>query len=87
MSEAEADGPGICPICRSEDDFRVPTFTWWGGAIGHRIISHVYCNQCNSGFNSKTGKNNTMNIILYQVGVTVILLPVFGILFFLLFSL
>ena len=77
MSEADQDGPGICPVCRTEDDYRVPTFTFWGGMIGHRVLNHVYCNNCGTGFNVKTGKSNLMRIILYQVVILVVLVPLF----------
>ncbi|MCB9679186.1 MAG: hypothetical protein H6737_29050 [Alphaproteobacteria bacterium] len=81
------DGPGICPICRSQDDYRVPTFTLWGGMVGHRLINHVYCNQCGTGFNSATGKSNLGRIIAYQAFMFVIFVPIFFILFLLLLNL
>ncbi|PHS18692.1 MAG: hypothetical protein COA78_01530 [Blastopirellula sp.] len=68
-AKANANYTGAaCPNC-GVSDARSPRFTLWGGAIGHRILSHVICNGCRKTFNSKTGKSNLGNIILYQVVV------------------
>jgi hypothetical protein len=75
--EQRGSGPGFCPKCGS-DKHKTPSFTLWGGAIGQRIISHVKCQKCGTGFNSKTGESNLRNIILYQA---VIFAIVFGIYF------
>lgn len=40
--------------------------TWWGGAVGPKLLSHVVCQGCGAGFNRKTGKSNTPAIIVYQ---------------------
>jgi len=72
--------PGRCPNCGSPDS-RVPSFTWWGGAVGHRILSHVICNHCNKGFNSKTGGSNTTGIVIYSVVVALVLFIIFFVLF------
>jgi ribosomal protein S27E len=55
-----------CPGCEGTD-VTMPSFTWWGGAIGQRILSHVKCNDCGQTFNAKSGKSNTPAIIAYQV--------------------
>ncbi len=49
-----------------------PGYTWWGGAIGPRLLSHVKCQGCGKGYNGKTGASNTMAIVLYQVVAFVI---------------
>jgi len=65
-----------CPSCGGTD-ITMPSFTWWGGAIGHRILSHVKCNGCGTTYNAKSGKSNTPAIIAYQVVVFAIALGVF----------
>ena len=67
-----------CPQCNSPHVSR-PTFTWWGGLIGPKLLNHTVCNSCNFGFNSKTGKSNSTAIGLYLgvgFGVTVLLIIV-----------
>ncbi|MEZ4317347.1 MAG: hypothetical protein R3F61_07575 [Myxococcota bacterium] len=86
MSAASGDAPGICPVCRS-DDYRVPTFTLWGGMVGHRLLDHVYCNACGSGFQRKTGTSNLVRIILYQVAMFALFIPLFGLFFLILLNL
>lgn len=66
-----------CPKCRQSAAEKV-SFTWWGGLIGPRILSHVKCRACGTGYNGKTGKDNTTGIIIYAIVVA-------GICFFLLF--
>jgi transposase-like protein len=75
-SSGGSSGSVRCPSCGG-DQIKVPSFTWWGGAIGHRIIHHVICRSCGKGFNSRTGQSNTKNIILYQVVIAIILIPIF----------
>jgi len=55
-----------CPKCKSTNVHR-PGFTWWGGAIGPRILSHAVCRSCGFGFNWKTGQSNTTGIVIYSV--------------------
>ncbi len=69
-------GRGRCPRCGSDKN-KVPSFTWWGGMVGQRIINHTVCKKCGTGFNKKTGKSNTTNIILYQAFFLVLGLIVF----------
>ena len=60
-----------CPTCGKTDATKV-TYTWWGGALGPRMMNHVKCNNCGTGYNSKTGKNNTMPIVIYFVVIVVV---------------
>jgi transposase-like protein len=55
-----------CPNCGSTDATKVK-YTWWGGALGPSMFTHVKCNSCNTQYNGKTGKSNSTNIILYFV--------------------
>lgn len=61
-----------CPKCNATSAEKM-SFTWWGGVIGPKLLTHVECNSCGEKFNGKTGKDNTTNIIIYSVVVGVIL--------------
>ncbi|MBA2540293.1 MAG: hypothetical protein H0V17_11700 [Deltaproteobacteria bacterium] len=67
-----------CPKCRNDVMPDPVGFTWWGGLIGSRLISHVECPACHARFNGKTGKDNTPAIAIYMV---VVGLLSFGLLF------
>ncbi len=66
--QAPTDMPPVsmdtCPRCKSTSVHR-PGFTWWGGAIGPRLLSHAVCKQCGFGYNYKTGKSNSTAIGVY----------------------
>ena len=72
-----------CPACGAPDPERMK-FTWWGGAVGPKILNHVKCRACGNKFNGKSGQSNTNGIIIYSVVVGVI---AFGLLFVLFFGL
>lgn len=55
-----------CPQCGSAAAERMK-FTWWGGVLGPKLLTHVKCPNCRSTFNGKTGKDNTTNIVIYSV--------------------
>jgi hypothetical protein len=55
-----------CPRCQRPDPEKVG-FTWWGGAIGPRLLSHVKCRWCGLQYNGKTGQSNTTGIVIYSV--------------------
>ena len=65
-----------CPKCQQSNAQQM-SFTWWGGLIGPKILTHVKCQTCGAKFNGKSCKDNTTNIIIYSV-------IVFGIVFALL---
>ena len=65
-----------CPSCQSTN-VRKPGFTWWGGALGPRMLNHRICNSCGFGYNAKTGKSNTTAIIVYQVVLFAIAFAIF----------
>jgi len=56
-----------CPSCGQRNAKKVG-WTFWGGAIGPSLLSHVRC-ECGTAFNGKTGKSNTTGIVIY-VAVT-----------------
>jgi uncharacterized protein (DUF983 family) len=60
-----------CPKCKSNAVHR-PGFTWWGGAVGPRLLSHAVCKACGYSYNWKTGQSNNGPIAIYIVIVSVI---------------
>jgi hypothetical protein len=60
-----------CPRCGSADVVQ-PSYTWWGGFIGAKMLKHVKCQRCGNGYNGVTGASNTPKIILYQVVILII---------------
>ena len=62
-----------CPKCNGAAE-RLK-FTWWGGVLGPRILSHVKCQSCGHKYNGKAGKDNTMGIVIYSAIVAIL---VFG---------
>jgi len=57
-----------CPNC-GESNAEKMSFTWWGGIIGPKLLTHVKCISCGETYNGKTGKDNTTNIIIYSIVV------------------
>lgn len=55
---------GTCPRCGSPHLVR-PSFTWWGGLIGPKLLNHTDCGSCGLGFNAKTGTSNATAIGIY----------------------
>ena len=53
-----------CPNCGQSNAKNV-SFTWWGGALGPRMFTHVKCQNCGTEYNGKTGKSNQNNILIY----------------------
>jgi hypothetical protein len=69
-----------CPNCKSVRARIIP-FTWWGGVIGPRMLTHVKCLDCGTAFNGKTGRYNTNAIIIYNLvalAVGILLLVLFA---------
>ena len=60
-----------CPKCNAAAAERVK-FTWWGGVLGPKILTHVKCNNCGEKYNGKTGQNNTKGIVIYSVIVGIL---------------
>jgi hypothetical protein len=74
-----------CPQCGTPDPAPVK-FTWWGGMLGPKMLSHVKCNNCKATYNGKSGASNTTSIVIYSLAVFVIAFVVvigFGVLTFL----
>lgn len=69
-----------CPKCGGTASERM-NFTWWGGVIGPKVLTHVKCPQCRTTYNGKSGKDNTTNIVIYSVVVGLIAFAFVGALF------
>ena len=65
-----------CPRCSCPYSQPV-NFTWWGGVLGPKLLSHVKCTNCGFGYNAKTGRPNTTGIIIYTVIGAVIGIAIF----------
>jgi uncharacterized protein (DUF983 family) len=61
-----------CPKCRGSAEKL--KFTWWGGILGPRLLTHVKCTGCGNKYNGKSGKDNTTGIIIYSAIVAVFVL-------------
>lgn len=64
-----------CPHCGIPDRVRPVAFTWWGGPIGPRLLSHVQCRRCGLAYNGRTGLPNTNGILACAV-ITAMLLVI-----------
>ena len=62
-----------CPKCGVTGAERM-SFTWWGGIIGPRVLTHVKCPGCGYGYNGKSGKDNTTGIVIYSIIVGIVVL-------------
>jgi transposase-like protein len=67
-----------CPTCGSYDVKKVP-FTWWGGALGPALLTHVRCQGCGTQYNGKTGRSNTAAIAVF-LGVASVAVAAFFVL-------
>jgi hypothetical protein len=65
-----------CPNCGGSNAAKV-SFTWWGGALGPALLTHVKCPDCKTAYNGKTGQSNTTAIIIYQVIAFAIVVAIF----------
>ena len=60
-----------CPKCRGVSAERLK-FTWWGGVLGPKLLTHVKCPACGHKYNGKTGADNTARIAIYMGVIAVI---------------
>lgn len=64
-----------CPSCNRSNATKIG-YTYWGGVLGPKLLSHVKCNECGTKYNGKSGKSNLVPIIIYSVVTFVIALAV-----------
>ena len=62
-----------CPKCSAATAERLQ-FTWWGGILGPKLLTHVKCTACGTKYNGKTGQDNSVYIAIYCVVVGVFVL-------------
>ncbi|MGE0608111.1 MAG: hypothetical protein AB7O62_13535 [Pirellulales bacterium] len=65
-----------CPKCGGTAA-KPAGFTWWGGVLGPKLLSHVTCGHCSAGYNGKSGRSNDKAIAIY-VGVSFAIALVIG---------
>ena len=65
-----------CPRCARSAAERV-SYTLWGGVIGPKMFTHVKCTSCGKKYNGKTGKDNTVYILLYTLVTGIIVFAFF----------
>lgn len=68
-----ATGFAPCPKCGSTTGQKVG-YTWWGGFLGPLVMNHTKCLSCGTTYNGKTGKSNTVPIVVYNVVILVVVL-------------
>lgn len=73
-----------CPQCQNSAAERLK-FTWWGGVLGPKILTHVKCQSCGKKYNGKTGKENTTGIVIYSAVVAILCFGLIVVMFALLF--
>jgi hypothetical protein len=62
-----------CPKCGGNRIQKVG-YTWWGGALGPWLLTHVKCQDCGCAYNGKSGKDNTAGILIYFVVILAIVI-------------
>jgi hypothetical protein len=68
-----------CPKCATPDPQQVK-FTWWGGMLGPKLLSHVKCVRCGNAYNGKSGKSNMQGIMIYSlVAIAIAFMVFFGV--------
>ena len=60
-----------CPRCGGQDIEKLG-FTWWGGVLGPKLLTHVKCGGCGVKYNGKTGGSNDGAIAIYFIVVGLI---------------
>ena len=69
-----------CPKCNAASAERVK-FTWWGGVLGPKLLTHVKCSNCGSKYNGKSGKDNTKGIVVYSLVIAILAFGLMSVMF------
>ncbi|MCA9673857.1 MAG: hypothetical protein H6709_18185 [Kofleriaceae bacterium] len=64
-----------CPKCQAQVTPSPVGFTWWGGALGPRMLHHVECPACHARFNGRSGLPNDRAIAIYVVVTLAVFSP------------
>lgn len=73
-----------CPKCGTPES-QLLKFTWWGGALGPKLLTHVKCQSCGNKYNGKTGGDNAVGITIYTIiagGISFVLMFVIAFIVF-----
>jgi hypothetical protein len=63
---AGAEQYKACPKCELQYA-KMMGFTWWGGVVGPKLLTHVKCENCGTQYNGNTGQSNTTGIVIYTL--------------------
>lgn len=66
-----------CPQC-GDTRAQLLTFTWWGGLIGPKLLTHVKCPACGKKFNGRSGKDNAVGIAIYMGAISIFVFVLVG---------
>src|SRR5947207_9340852 len=66
-----------CPGCGG-GPLAEPSFTWWGGLVGHKILGVERCESCRKWWVKKTGAPGGTRVLIYSVGGIVLGIVVVG---------
>ena len=55
-----------CPGCGS-GPIEEPSFTWWGGLVGHKILNVEQCRACKKWWVKSTGQPGDTRVTVYMV--------------------
>ncbi|MBK7394665.1 MAG: hypothetical protein IPI64_15450 [Chloracidobacterium sp.] len=66
-----------CPQC-GDTNAQLLSFTWWGGLVGPKLLTHVKCPACGKKFNGKSGKDNTVGIAIYMGAISIFVFVLVG---------
>lgn len=58
--------PHPCPKCDTKAAVKV-SYTWWGGALGPRLLSVVKCRSCGTQYNGAKGGRLGRAILVYNL--------------------
>jgi hypothetical protein len=54
-----------CPRCGQSEAMRIG-WTWWGGYLGPRLLTHVKCRSCGAKYHGLRGTSNVRAILVYS---------------------
>ena len=56
----------LCPGCGG-GPLHEPSFTWWGGLVGHKLLGVEQCKQCKKWWTKSTGQSGDARVAAYLV--------------------